>query len=350
MATQTDIPSDLTADDKAFFFQVLDAQLNSQILYALLYGIYTGILAVTLWNIFVNKCWPIRRATVIVIILLHALNTIAFAASWSWIRFAFIENGQNFWTIFLILNSTDAATWVMDITASISTILADLYIIWCCWMVWGRARRRWLVVLLPIFSLVSAIVSKAMYAYYNLNYANAPTPVNVSATLYVSFNLATTLSCTLLIIYRIVAVAGVRRGMASRLGVFHHFIEVLVESSALYSISVILDLAFIISNDLGESYYFDVIASIAKGVAPTLLVGRAAAGHTRPREDSDGSTVSSLHFQTASAHSTASSQHEESVIQSSVLAMDIEAQPQRQIVSVEQDIMVSTTSEAVILD
>ncbi|PBK70803.1 hypothetical protein ARMSODRAFT_1017590 [Armillaria solidipes] len=172
--------------------------------------------------------------------------------------------------------------------------------------------------------------------------------MNVSATLYVSFTLATTLSCTLLIIYRIVAVAGIRRGMAGRLGVFCHFIEVLVESSALYSISMILYLAFIISNNIGEPYYFDVIASTAKGVAPTLLVGRAAAGHTCPRDESDGSTVSSLHFQTASAHSTTSSQLEESTGQSSVLAMDIEAQPEQQVV--EQDTVISTMSEAVILD
>ncbi|PBK70880.1 hypothetical protein ARMSODRAFT_1017656 [Armillaria solidipes] len=60
MAAQTDIPSDLTDDDKALLFQFLDTWLNSGILYALLYGIYTGILAVTLWNIFINKCWTIR--------------------------------------------------------------------------------------------------------------------------------------------------------------------------------------------------------------------------------------------------------------------------------------------------
>ncbi len=43
-----------------------------------------------------------------------------------------------------------------------------------------------------------------------------------------------------------------------------------------------------------------------------------------------------------------SSQHEESTIQSSVLAMDIEAQPEQQ--DIEQDIMVSMTSQAGILD
>ncbi len=38
MATQTDIPSDLTDDDKVLIFQYLDTFLNSTILYALLHG------------------------------------------------------------------------------------------------------------------------------------------------------------------------------------------------------------------------------------------------------------------------------------------------------------------------
>ncbi|PBK94579.1 hypothetical protein ARMGADRAFT_1062235 [Armillaria gallica] len=189
---KTDIPSDLTDSDKALLFQFLDAQLNSGILYALLYGIYTGILAVTLWNI-----------------------------------------------------------------SPISTILADLYMVWCCWMVWGQ---HWLVVLLPIFSLVSAIISKAMTVYYDQ--VNIASPLwNIFMMLYISLNLAWS-------------------------------------------------------------------TGIAKGVAPTLLVGQAAAGHTCPRDNSDESTLSSLHFQTPSEPSTTSSQHEESTIQSSVFAVEIEAQPE----------------------
>ena len=88
-------------------------------------------------------------------------------------------------------------------------------------------------------------------------------PMNISIMLYISFILVTTLSCTLLIIYRIVAVVGIRHGVAGRLGVFRRFIEVLVESSALYSISLILFLAFTIRND-SRQIYLDVIAGIAK--------------------------------------------------------------------------------------
>ncbi len=83
--------------------------------------------------------------------------------------------------------------------------------------------------------------------------------------LYLSLNLVTTLSCTLLIIYRIVAVTGIRHGAMGQLGVYCRFIEVLVESSALYSISLILYLAFTIhDSDSLALYYFDVIAGIAK--------------------------------------------------------------------------------------
>ncbi|SJL11385.1 uncharacterized protein ARMOST_14788 [Armillaria ostoyae] len=150
MSTQADIPSDLPDDYKAFVFQYLDAYLNSRILYALLYGMYTGILAVTLWNI------------------------------------------------------------------------------------------------------------------------------------------------------------------------------LLVESSALYSISLIVYLALAIRNDLGV-FYIDIIAGIAKGVAPTLLIGQAAAGHTHPNDECDGSTLSSLHFQTASLE-VGTTSFQESIIESAVHEIDIEAQ------------------------
>ncbi|KAG7451807.1 uncharacterized protein BT62DRAFT_915630 [Guyanagaster necrorhizus] len=51
MVTQINIPSDLTDANKAFMSQGFNADLNSIILCSLLNGIYTGIVAVTLWNI-----------------------------------------------------------------------------------------------------------------------------------------------------------------------------------------------------------------------------------------------------------------------------------------------------------
>ncbi|SJK98311.1 uncharacterized protein ARMOST_01576 [Armillaria ostoyae] len=320
MSTQVDSPSDLTDDDRAFVFHYLDTLLNSRILYAQLYGMYTGILAVTLWNIFISKCWRIRRVPVVVITLLHALITIGFAAEWSPVHSAFIENGQNLLTVYSRFTEASTVTLVVGgIASTMSTVITDLYMIWCCWMVWGR---RWPIVLPPILSLNSATVLRIIEVYYG--YIN--TPFKTFRTLYVSFILATTLWCTVLIICRILTVTGVRRRAGGQLRVYHRFIEVLVESSALYSISLILFLAFDACDSFGM-YYLDAIAGITKGVAPTLLIGRAAAGHTHPNDDYDGSTVSSLHFQAPSEAGTTSIQ--ESIIESAVLEIDIEAQQQQ---------------------
>ncbi|KAK0446397.1 uncharacterized protein EV420DRAFT_1648074 [Desarmillaria tabescens] len=328
MVAQTDIPPDLTNKDKAFIFQVLDTNLNTQILLALLHGIYTGIFAVTLWNIFINKRSGLIRRALVVIILLHALITISFAAKWSFICSAFIKNGQSFLTVSSELNSVNQADYLeMGIAAPMSTILADSYIIWCCWMVWGQ---HWLIVLLPILSLISATVSKIIdvyHQYFSENYSV------LFLTLYASFILVTTLWCTLLIIFRILAVTGVRRSAGSRLRVYYSFIEVLVESSALYSIALILYLAFFLCDDF-EYLYFDAIAGIAKGVAPTLIVGRAAAGHTQPTEEHDeSSSVSTIHFQTSSQSSQPSepsmASFQESNMQTAVLEVDIEAQQEQ---------------------
>ncbi|KAK0505108.1 hypothetical protein EDD18DRAFT_1343931 [Armillaria luteobubalina] len=322
MAAQTDIPPNVTDDFKAYLFRYRDGNLNSTILYALLHGIYTGILAVTLWNMSINKCWPIRRALIIVIIVLYALTTINFATTWLYIQRAFIDNGQSFWTEYLKLNVAPAAYLETGITSSMSTVLADIYMIWCCWMVWGRF---WPIVLLPSLSLVSAMVFKVFEIYCAYSDASWPGSYPV---LYLSFVLGTTLWCTLLIILRILTATGVRRGVGGRLEVFGRFIGVLVESYALYSISLILSLAYFIRNDF-NLYYFSVVAGIAKGVAPTLLIGRAAAGHTRPNEEHDETlVVSAIRFQMFSRPPQSfTSTFQESTTQNAVLETDIEAQP-----------------------
>ncbi|KAK0446383.1 uncharacterized protein EV420DRAFT_1484043 [Desarmillaria tabescens] len=128
-------------------------------------------------------------------------------------------------------------------------------------MVWGQ---RWIIVLLPILSLISATVSKILDIHHD--YFNKTD--SVFMVVYVSFVL----------------------------------------------------------------YYFDAIAAIMKGVAPTLIVGRAAAGHTHPHEEHDeSSTVSTIHFQTSSQSSQLSQPsmaifQDSNTMQSAVFEVDIEAQ------------------------
>ncbi|PBK79643.1 hypothetical protein ARMGADRAFT_1092944 [Armillaria gallica] len=278
-------------------------------------GVYTGILAVMLWNIFIDKCWPLRRALVVVIIILYVLITISFAVGWSSMHSAFIGNGQSLRTIYLKLNGMRAFYLETGITASASTGLTDLYMIWCCWVVWGQ---RWLIILLPIFFLLSAIVSKIMAVYHE--YVDGST--DVFPVLYMFLILATTLWCTLLIIHHILTVTRIRRGAQGQLGVFHRFVEALVESSALYSVSLILFLVFAIRNDL-RMHYFNIIAGIVKGIAPTLLVGRIMAGHcARPDDSWQGSVMASASIRSHSQEHSQTSFWEASPM----LDGDLEAQ------------------------
>ncbi len=82
-------------------------------------------------------------------------------------------------------------------------------------------------------------------------------------TLYAAFNLATTLCCTLLIIYRILSVGRANSGAGGGLRAYRHVIKVLVESSALYSICTIMYMACSAANYSGQ-YYIDGIILITR--------------------------------------------------------------------------------------
>ncbi len=77
----------------------------------------------------INKLWPIRRALVVVIILLYVLITISFAVGWSSMHSAFIGNGKSLRTVYLKLNGMRAFYLETGITASASTGLTDLYMV-----------------------------------------------------------------------------------------------------------------------------------------------------------------------------------------------------------------------------
>ncbi|KAK0478593.1 hypothetical protein EDD18DRAFT_1026031, partial [Armillaria luteobubalina] len=147
--------------------------------------------------------------------------------------------------------------------------------IWHCWIVWGKSLA---IVILPTL-LLSGIGNIATYnesAQAPLGYAYL-----LHMTLYTSFTLASTLLCTLLIVFCIMTVAHRAGKIGGGLKAYHHVLEVLLESSALYSISLVLNVAFYA---WGEEivYYFDHLAGITKGIAPTLLIGCVAAGWAHP--------------------------------------------------------------------
>ncbi|KAK0465817.1 hypothetical protein IW261DRAFT_1574655 [Armillaria novae-zelandiae] len=303
MSTAAEIPQ-LTGSERALVFDVLDTLLNSTILVAFMHGMYTCVLAGTFWIISVGQrpTGAGRHMMIALITAIYLLTTISFSTVWFTQRNATITHGENFWTAFLAYASGDGVAPMMSlvrgIPAGMATLLADSAMIWRCWVVWGR---RWIIVLIPILCIITEGVFKLLDLYYSVRSRVdnlddiSPEGDRLNWTLiYVSCTLATTLLCTLLIVYRILTVGGTKHGGAG-VQAYRGVVEVIIESASLYTVSLIIDMILTARKSSGGSYS-DAIAGTMRGVAPTLIVARVASGHARPDDSWNGSVMSSLDF------------------------------------------------------
>ncbi|KAK0244829.1 hypothetical protein EDD85DRAFT_946124 [Armillaria nabsnona] len=120
-------------------FERLDKGLNFIILEALLHGLYTGIVATTLWTIFSPPKQTRNTFLRTVIVALYVLRTVTFATDWVFKHRASIEHGHNHCNVSTAL--LDDGMWgranylVSHISGGISILLVDATIIWRCWVV-----------------------------------------------------------------------------------------------------------------------------------------------------------------------------------------------------------------------
>ncbi|SJL17113.1 uncharacterized protein ARMOST_20655 [Armillaria ostoyae] len=273
-------PPDISQDEKNILFGVLDMNINTMILQALLHGLYTGIVAVTLWTIFSS---PRRLHSIFlctIIITLYILSTVPFGINLAFECRTFIEHGMNYYSVFMAL--VDFSPWwrayflTNGIPGGISMLLVDTTTIWRCWILWDR---QWQVIVVP---MVCTAVGAAIKVVQTLSFVHKFTD-DISKTgafaaeidwtlIYVLLTLATTLLSTLLIIYHIVR-------HAPRMTASRKIIEMLIESCAMYSLSLIIYLV-LVSRNLESPYYADIIAMYVWPIAPMLLVTRISAHAT----------------------------------------------------------------------
>ncbi|PBK96148.1 hypothetical protein ARMGADRAFT_1061787 [Armillaria gallica] len=268
-------PPDLSQGDKKIIFDELDLNLNRMIMQALLYGLYTGIVAITLWTIFSSPKRIRSTFPCTIIVILYGLSTILFGVNWAFLHRAFIGQGDNCYTVFKTY--LDFGPWwkayylVSGITGGISTFLVDITIIWRCWALWDS---QWQVILVPTVFVVGGTAMKGMQMFSDIRNLNDNKDVPFAAQIdwsliYIILVLATTLLCTFLIIYRIVR-------YTPEISAARKIVEIFIESSAMYSLSLIIYVA-LVSKNLQVGYYADTIAAYVRAIAPTLLVGRVSA-------------------------------------------------------------------------
>ncbi|KAK0196255.1 hypothetical protein F5146DRAFT_1118733 [Armillaria mellea] len=211
------VTPELTPSQIKEIFVALDTEFNGVVLTALLYGIYTGVVAVTLSAVGLylslhsasrHNCQNDRRShyLVVVIVILYLLSGFNLYSEWAEGILNFITNGKNFWFEY-------------------------------------------------------TFISRSIVAYYAAVGPNVPPQAifleNVVSwsLLYSSVVLATLLWCTILIIYRIWRVGAT----AGRLYVYQRVIEMLVESASLYSAAIVVLLVLEARNEVA-AVYIEVIA------------------------------------------------------------------------------------------
>ncbi|KAK0209529.1 hypothetical protein IW262DRAFT_511807 [Armillaria fumosa] len=233
---------------------------------------------------------------VAIILLLYLLGAFNLYSGWATCISTFTTLAwKSVWETYNLGNSSTPVTLTGEVTAILSAVLADAALIWRCWIVWGRL---WHVVLVPIACTMLATASRGIVAYYDaFGPLASPQAIYLEkevnwALLYSSLVMATLLWCTILIIYRILRVGGA----AGRIHVYQRVIEMLVESALLYSMVIVVLLVFEARNETAANY-IESLAIAMRGIMPTMLAGRVAAGHARPDDSWSKITLgSSIRF------------------------------------------------------
>ncbi|SJL15915.1 uncharacterized protein ARMOST_19423 [Armillaria ostoyae] len=164
-------------------------------------------------------------------------------------------------------------------------------------------------------------VVKVIYIYHYFNRASVQASTSYSTyaiwiILYISFILATTILCTVLIIYRIIKVVSYTERGRAGIQSYRGAIEILVESASLYSFVLILFIIFI-THQTSIGNYLDTVASVIRGIAPTMVLGRVAAGQAQSDDTWSESAASSLRF---GGHSGDSGSYSESSAEEQYIA------------------------------
>ncbi|KAJ7479717.1 hypothetical protein FB451DRAFT_1031540, partial [Mycena latifolia] len=230
----------------------------------------------------------------------------------------------------LLYSLTHLKAWIEatgDTFFCLNIFMTDCLFIWRCWVVWNR---RWHIVVLPILATISGailagfMISDQVVAEQS---SEAFTIAKKSAdfvrhsTIYFSLSVATSLTTTFLITLRILLV----QRMSKKAGTgshrtFNPIMEILIESAALYSATLLIFVVLDVKKDTNLYYAQNIHAQMAwtlksalthrliYGLAPLLIILRVAAGHSRPQEDWSGNLSGSLKFAPSNSTLSASKQ------------------------------------------
>ncbi|KAK0221105.1 hypothetical protein EDD85DRAFT_796508 [Armillaria nabsnona] len=267
---------DLTDSKIKYIFHDLDNQFNQMMLQAVTHASR---------NNFQSPGRP--RCLIFIILFLYLLATFGLYNAWTLeIAYTTLPNGKCFWTAYGAVGLSGGGHGALCLLRLLA-------------LPWQQAPNvnvasRGIGTYCATFGSLENTSPQALYLENVVKWD----------VLYSSLILTTFLWCTILIVYRIMRVGGA----AGRMHVYQRVVEMLVESASLYS-AVLVVLVVLEARNERAAGYIEVVAVATRGIMPTILFGRVAAGHARPDDSwSENITTSSLQFRSQQSVSLAGSE------------------------------------------
>ncbi|KAF5309164.1 hypothetical protein D9619_012706 [Psilocybe cf. subviscida] len=250
----------------------LDAHLGSTILQALFLGLYTVIFSKTIGPIVQGR----RVVLATLLILLFCLVVVNLGATWHHVREVFIVHNGTRDSMFLAFVQQTIQAQVVDMTLVISVLVADSLMVWRCYMLWQESK-----VVISFFALLF-LAEIAIFPLATIQFFE-PTRFLPTSMLcvFLFISVGITICATSLIIYRIKHVTTDSR--------YSYIIEVLAQSGAMYSITLLITAAQLIArtnhpNDYAlvqsTSYWGGIVTPIT-GISTTLVSSRITSRASR---------------------------------------------------------------------
>ncbi|KAJ7068609.1 hypothetical protein C8F01DRAFT_1247109 [Mycena amicta] len=265
--------------DYAAVLPIREAYFDMAVIEAVCYGLYVALFFVTASTIIARRQILLNSASIglhIVVVLMFILASIHMATRWFIVKSAFVYNGDTPLTTAAYVSSPPFSVEVLEATVFTTntffsdSILASLEML--DYLGTRRKDRRY-----PDVVYILGYLSVAQQGRF-LRHEALPRDAYVQFSApYFILSLCTTLLCTLLILLRIVLMT---RASLGKLRSYGAVIEMVVESAALYSATLI---AFIALGSFSENdAYPQAILGPMTGIAPTLIVARVSLGLSRP--------------------------------------------------------------------
>ncbi|KAF9481901.1 hypothetical protein BDN70DRAFT_991526 [Pholiota conissans] len=258
-----------TDDDEK---SLIATNLHVSMLQALLMGIYTVVFAGTIY-VYLTKQRSRRYTVPIAVSLLYIINLATLSLQWYSAKLQFINSGATRDTIFAaIVDIQVKLSAPIFIFNALSLVLSDGLLIWRCFNLWNYSVS---VIAIPVF-LTIAEGGELIVPQSN---ASLQAIFNKVSAAGIVISACTTIITTSLITYRIHSFLRNQEITSKK---FRHIIDVIVQSGAVYSASVLVygvSAALIGQNGMPTvilSFWTDTFVFPIAGISTTIMVARVA--------------------------------------------------------------------------